>query len=86
MKTKASEHKIKVGKDVLTVQEFRDRIRAIVGLKPEGYYNAPVEKSPLVHERKTGWVRCPDHRNGGATQCPRGGAALQEWQRKQWGD
>lgn len=31
-------------------------------------------------------VRCPDHRNGGATRCPRGGAALQIWQRKQWGD
>jgi hypothetical protein len=31
-------------------------------------------------------VRCPDHRNGGATSCPRGGAALQIWQRKQWGE
>jgi hypothetical protein len=31
-------------------------------------------------------VRCPDHRNGGATSCPRGGAALQIWQRRQWGD
>ena len=31
-------------------------------------------------------VRCPDHRNGGATRCPRGGADLQIWQRRQWGD
>ena len=31
-------------------------------------------------------VRCPDHRNGGTTRCPRGGAELQIWQRKQWGD
>ncbi len=31
-------------------------------------------------------VRCPNHAHGGATRCPRGGAALQIWQRKQWGD
>lgn len=31
-------------------------------------------------------VRCPNHRSGGATHCPRGGAALQIWQRQQWGD
>lgn len=35
---------------------------------------------------RTDMVRCPDHRNGGATSCPRGGAALQIWQRRQWGD
>ncbi len=29
-------------------------------------------------------VRCPDHARGGATRCPRGGAALQLWQRAQW--
>ena len=37
-------------------------------------------------ERPDGWVRCADHRNGGATFCPRGGTALQQWQRQQWGD
>lgn len=36
--------------------------------------------------RQIDLVRCPDHRNGGATSCPRGGAALQIWQRKQWGE
>ena len=36
--------------------------------------------------RPAGMVRCPDHRNGGATFCPRGGAALQQWQRRQWGE
>lgn len=37
-------------------------------------------------ESPSATVRCPDHRNGGATRCPRGGADLQIWQRKQWGD
>jgi hypothetical protein len=39
-----------------------------------------------LRERGERQVRCPDHRNGGATSCPAGGAALQIWQRKQWGD
>jgi hypothetical protein len=46
-----------------------------------GYgYNNPIR------DWKRDAVRCPDHRNGGATYCPRGGAALQVWQRQQWGD
>jgi hypothetical protein len=45
-----------------------------------------VVAEPL-HLDSAAWVRCPDHRSGGATtSCPRGGAALQIWQRKQWGD
>lgn len=39
-----------------------------------------------VKPRQSDWVRCPNHANGGATSCPRGGAALQVWQRKQWGN
>jgi hypothetical protein len=31
-------------------------------------------------------VRVPNHRDGGVTNAPRGGADLQIWQRKQWGD
>ena len=46
--------------------------------------------APLVKAGRVtggdGYFRCPDHRNGGATRCPRGGAALQIWQRKQWGE
>jgi methionyl-tRNA synthetase len=37
-----------------------------------------------VEARARAWVRCPDHRGTGATACPRGGAALQIWQRQQW--
>ena len=40
----------------------------------------------IARRLDTGTVRCPDHRGGGATRCPRGGADLQIWQRKQWGD
>jgi hypothetical protein len=47
----------------------------------------PVRMSNWVKLAKPAdWVRCPDHRRGGATSCPRGGAALQIWQRQQWGD
>lgn len=43
-------------------------------------------KATAEREASESSVRCPDHRNGGATRCPRGGAALQIWQRKQWGE
>lgn len=38
----------------------------------------------IEREKAAGYVRCPDHRNGGATMCPRGGPALQEFQRRMW--
>ncbi len=37
-------------------------------------------------EPSKGLVRVPNHRSGGATYAPRGGSALQIWQRKQWGE
>lgn len=38
---------------VLTTAEFRDRIRKIVGLKPEGYYNPPVKPNySLIIKKK----------------------------------
>lgn len=37
-------------------------------------------------KEKSDRVRCPNHRSGGATSCPRGGAELQIWQREQWGE
>ena len=54
----------------------------------ERAYEATLEREAyLAGEFKTPvtpMVRCPDHRGTGATQCPRGGAALQVWQRQQW--
>jgi len=60
----------------LTKSQFNDRLSAIArGLDPDVTKDAWLFTS-----------RCPDHKNGGATVCPRGGAALQIWQRKQWGE
>lgn len=39
---------------------------------------------PYCWRRVEAVTRCPNHRDGGATYCPRGGAALQIWQRRQW--
>lgn len=33
---------------VLSTAEFKERIKAICGLRPTPYYNPPVEPSPLV--------------------------------------
>ncbi|HZR66020.1 MAG TPA: hypothetical protein VFA85_12775 [Terriglobales bacterium] len=30
-------------------QEFRDHIKAICGLKPEGFYNPPAQHEPFNH-------------------------------------
>ena len=45
---------------------------------------AKARYEPVGKSRAANAVRCPDHRNGGATRCPRGGAALQQWQKRQW--
>jgi len=68
---------------VMTKQEFNSRISAIMaGQDPEREDSAIMWKG----SRLADWQRVPDHKNGGATFAPRGGAALQIWQRKQWGD
>src|SRR5262252_881124 len=65
-----------------TVADFKQRIAIMMRERETGKKYSVVGAS-RAHECV---VRCPDHRNGGATFCPRGGAALQMWQRKQWGD
>lgn len=46
----------------------------------------PVPFPKDAEAERLNFVRCPNHHGGGATHCPRGGAALQIWQRQQWGD
>jgi hypothetical protein len=43
-------------------------------------------EAEIEQGEEQGSVRCPNHWGGGATRCPRGGADLQIWQRKMWGD
>jgi hypothetical protein len=43
----------------MTPLEFRERIKAICGLKPEGYYNPPVEPSTCVRTPKAAWIETP---------------------------
>ncbi len=63
--------------------DFRDHIKAIVGPLPKA--DKPCVRKPTDRGYyPPATVRCPDHRSGGATRCPRGGAALQIWQRQQW--
>lgn len=36
------------GEGYMTTAEFRNRIRQICGVKPEGYYNPPVKQPPTL--------------------------------------
>jgi ASCH domain len=64
---------------------WRD-LEAFLALFSKCRYGDPYRVEFRILERlaSAASVRCPDHRRGGATRCPRGGAALQLWQRDQW--
>jgi hypothetical protein len=75
-----------------SVADFKLRLSSITRGQNGGEF-PPVKPAPSALVRQPGdegynppMVRVPDHKNGGATLAPRGGAALQIWQRKQWGD
>lgn len=67
----------------MKVADITDLIKALAADDDD---NTLARNAPRVLGGFTKSVRCPNHRDGGATRCPRGGAALQRWQRERWGD
>jgi hypothetical protein len=41
----------------MTTEEFRERIKAALGLKPAGYYNPPADEQELApDELRDAWI------------------------------